>query len=133
MRPATVLSSALLIAFLTMRGAAQTTTATSGTTTTATSGTTSATIPGSWSGTTPRNISFVPVDTSKAMKPSANIAKAFHAAPTPSGPNLSNFFHKMTFGAWPPTRANVTVLDQKQNVFQPKPVGVNVFDLGKKK
>jgi len=126
MRAATVLISLLMTIALSLQGAAQTTS-------TATSGTSSATTLGSWVGTNPRNINFVPIDTSKALTPSSNLAKAFHPAPTPSGPNLSNIFRKFTFGAWPPTTANVSVLDQKQNVFQPKPVGVNVFDLGKKK
>lgn len=93
---------------------------------------TSATQPGAWSGTDPRKIQFKTIDTSKAMKP-PNTSKAFHAMSPTTGPNVNHFFPKLSLGSWPPKTANVSVLDQKKNVYQPKPVGVNPFDMGKKK
>lgn len=82
---------------------------------------------GSWSGTDPRQIQFKQVDTSKAIRPSA-ASRAFHSPSPISNPGINRFFPKLSLGSWPPNRANVSVLNPKQNNFQPiLPKGKNPF------
>ncbi|MCI0376921.1 MAG: hypothetical protein L0215_04900 [Gemmataceae bacterium] len=86
-----------------------------------------------FTGVDPREIKTVPYDMSKALQP-YNMSRSFHKAPTANPFNLSNFFRKMTLGAWPPLVAQTPVLDQKNNPFQPNPIlGKNPFSLPPKK
>jgi hypothetical protein len=47
--------------------------------------------------------------------------------------NTSKVFPRISLGSWPPKLPQVSVLPQSKNPFQPKPIGINVMDLGKKK
>ena len=88
--------------------------------------------PNFWAGTRARDVKFVPIDTTKALQP-RNV-QAFHPVQQQRAFHLSNIFPKFTMPSWPPRTANVTVLDQKQNVFQPNPPkGFNPFDPPKTK
>lgn len=82
---------------------------------------------GFWTGTDPRKIEFKTIDTSRALRPSAT-SRAFHAPSNPTPTGIGRFFPKLSLGSWPPNRANVSVLDQKKNPFQPNPKGFNPFD-----
>jgi hypothetical protein len=71
----------------------------------------------------PKQIQFVPVDTSRAIAPQASLGQAVR--PTSSkmtNPfNLSSIFPKISMPSWPPKSAQVSVLPQAQNIYQPTP------------
>lgn len=72
---------------------------------------------------TPRNITSVPVDTSRALNTQNQASRALklpsqsNAAGTAF--NLGNIFPRISLGNWPPKTPNVSVLPQSQNMFQP--------------
>ncbi len=79
-------------------------------------------------GVNPRNITFEPVDTSRALG-QPNFTRNFR--PLSGGGrffNFTNFFRPISLGSWPPNRANVTVLPPYSSPFQPNPIrGSNPF------
>jgi len=88
-----------------------------------------------WGGT-PRSLNFTPVDTSRAIGAS-NLNTAFRppSAATNKPFNLGSLMPNITMPSWPPKNAQVSVLPQKQNPFQPNPIkgGVNMFPSPTKK
>ena len=72
---------------------------------------------------TPVNIINQPVDTSRAMRTTANASKSFNlAAGQKSTFNLmnpNNLFRALSFGTWPSAPPTTPILPQSQNVFQP--------------
>jgi len=82
---------------------------------------------GSWAGVNPRNITFQPIDTSRAMRPGAT-DRAFRAPGQMRTTGIDRFFPKLNIATWPPKVANVFVLPQSSNQFQPNvPKGYNPF------
>jgi hypothetical protein len=80
-----------------------------------------------FSGVNPRNINFVPLDTTKAMK-NLNVNSAFRTPQQSQSLSLSSLFPKFQLGSWPPIVPNTPVLSQKNNQFQPNPIlGKNLF------
>ena len=86
-----------------------------------------------FTGVNPRQISNVPIDTSRAMRPT-NLNRAFHQHASPQPFSLANIFPKMHVGTWPPVIPSVPILEKYKNPFQPNPlVGKNPFDPPPKK
>jgi hypothetical protein len=91
-----------------------------------------------WGGA-PRNITFTPIDTSKAVGPSSNLSKAFKMPSATSATNkpfnLTNMMPSISLPSWPPKTPQVSVLPQTQNIYQPTPPkgAVNLFNYPKKK
>lgn len=86
-----------------------------------------------WAGTNARNIQFKPIDTSRAMRPTA-ADKAFRPYSQPRTSPLDRLFPKLNIATWPPKVANVFVVDQKSNPYQPNPPkGINPFAAANKK
>lgn len=84
-------------------------------------------------GADPQKLTFKPVDTSRALK-QFNMSNTMHRPSQMSALNPSRLFPKFTLGTWPPKLAQVSILPQKQNPFQPKvPVGKNPFSISPKK
>ena len=71
----------------------------------------------------PKQITFTPIDTSKALAPQPSISQAIRPpsskANTPF--NLSSVFPKISMPSWPPKTVQTSVLPQSQNIFQPTP------------
>jgi hypothetical protein len=83
----------------------------------------------------PRELKFVPVDTSRALAPSASFGNVMRAPASQviKPLNLTNIFPKITMPSWPPKTAQTSVLPQAQNIYQPAPPkGVNLFNFSPK-
>src|SRR5205085_439128 len=79
----------------------------------------------------PGNIVNVPVDVSKAMRPSSNGALNLGVTSGSAfrGLNFGNIMPKIGLGSLPGPIPQVSMLPQKQNAFQPTPPkGLNLFD-----
>lgn len=82
---------------------------------------------GNWGGVNPRNITFQPIDTSRALRPGAT-DRAFRAPGQMRTTGIDRFFPKLNIATWPPRVANVFVMPQTSNQFQPNPPkGYNPF------
>src|SRR5262245_26916429 len=73
--------------------------------------------------TTPRNLTYTPIDTSKALNTQVSASRALKL-PSQSNVankpfNIGNVFPKISLGNWPPKTPQVSVLPQSQNIFQP--------------
>src|SRR5436309_554241 len=71
----------------------------------------------------PKQITNVPIDLSKALAPHASFGQAIRPMSSKvNNPfNLSSVFPKISFPSFPPKTAQVSVLPQAQNIFQPTP------------
>jgi|SRR4051794_2170165 hypothetical protein len=71
----------------------------------------------------PKQRKDVPVDLSKALAPHASFGQAVRPVSSKvNNPfNLSSVFPKISFPSFPPKTAQVSVLPQSQNMFQPSP------------
>ena len=77
----------------------------------------------------------VPVDVSKALKPSSSYGQSLLGSSSKtalSTMNFANLFRNSAVPSWPPPTVTSTVLPQAQNIFQPNPLkGKNPTDGGK--
>ena len=88
-------------------------------------------------GGAPRQIVSTPIDTSKAIAPQTSVSRALR---TPSSKanfpfNLSGIMPSISLPSFPPKTAQVSVLPQSLNPFQPTPIkgGVNMMNISPNK
>ncbi len=82
-------------------------------------------------GVNPHQLTFRPIDTSRALRPSSQASTFYQPKVKPFG--LNTVFPRISLGSWPPKLPNIFVLPRKDNPFQPNPIrGRNPFDPPKK-
>ena len=72
---------------------------------------------------TPVSIVNQPIDTSRAMRTTANASRSFNLATGQKSTfnlmNPNNLFRALSFGTWPSATPTTPILPQSQNIFQP--------------